>query len=87
MQYTICPDNLCTFHHVELGDGRNGTKTLRQLMNETNQTSNEIDILKIDIEHNEHLFLHTIFSNDRTNKTSTPIKIRQILIVSNQFCH
>lgn len=81
MQYAFCPTNVCTFHHVQLGDGRNGTKTLRQLMIDINHTNAEIDILKIDIEYSEYVFFHLLFSN---NRQFQPIFIRQILIVRMQ---
>jgi hypothetical protein len=81
MQYSICPNNICTFHFVTLGDGRNGTKTLRQFMNDINHTNAEIDILKIDIEYSEYLFFHILFSNNELNQKLQPVYIRQILIV------
>jgi hypothetical protein len=81
MQYTICPDNVCIFHHAKLSDGQNGTKTLRQLMADINHTNAEIDILKIDIEYSEYIFFHTLFSNNEINRKLPPINIRQILIV------
>lgn len=82
MQFTFCPDKVCTFHHVQLGNGLNGTKTLRQFMADINHTNAQIDILKIDIEYSEHLFFHTLFSNDALNRSSPPVYIRQILLVS-----
>lgn len=78
MQNGSCPENVCTFHQVELGNGQNGTKTLRQLMLDINHADAEIDILKIDIEYSEYLFFHILFSN---NRQFQPIFIRQILIV------
>jgi hypothetical protein len=85
MQYTICPNNICIFHFVTLGDGQNGTKTLRQLMIDINHTNAEIDILKIDIEYSEYLFFHNLFSNNEINQKLRPIYIRQILIVRSHF--
>ena len=84
MQYTICPTNVCTFHHIQLGDGQNGTKTLRQFMNEINHTDAVIDILKIDIEYSEYIFFHTLFSNNDLNRVLSPVYIRQILLVKSQ---
>jgi hypothetical protein len=82
MQFTFCPDNVCTFHHVQLGNGLNGTKTLRQFMADINHTNAHIDILKIDIEYSEHVFFHTLFSDNDLNRASAPLYIRQILLVS-----
>lgn len=81
MKYYACPIGICTFHQAMLGDGRNGTKSLRQLMNELNQTNTEIDILKIDIEYGEYAFFHSLFSNNAINQKLQPVYIRQILIV------
>lgn len=81
MQYSVCPNDICKFHLVNLGNGQNGTKTLRQFMNEINHTNSIIDILKIDIEYSEYLFFHTLFSNNDFNRNLKPIYIRQILIV------
>jgi hypothetical protein len=81
MKYTICPTNICTFHLVKLGNGQNGTKTLRQFMNEMNHTNSEIDILKIDVEYGEYLLFHMLFSNNAINRNLQPVYIRQILLV------
>jgi hypothetical protein len=81
MKSYACPIGVCTFHLAELGNGQNGTKTLRQLMTELNQTNSEIDILKIDIEYGEYTFFHTLFSNNDINQKLQPVYIRQILIV------
>ncbi len=85
MQYAMCPQNICTFHLVKLGDGQNRTKTLRQFMAERNHTNLEIDILKIDIEYSEYLFFHILFSNNVINRNLQPLYIRQILIVRIEF--
>ncbi len=81
MQYAICPNGICTFHFVKLGNGQNGTKTLSQFMIERNHTNSEIDILKIDIEYSEYLLFHIFFSNNVINRNLRPVYIRQILIV------
>lgn len=81
MQYTICPENICTFHHIKIGDGLNRTKTLHQFMTDINHTNAIIDILKIDIEYSEYLFFHDLFSNNEINQKLQPVYIRQILIV------
>ncbi|CAF4494734.1 unnamed protein product [Rotaria sp. Silwood2] len=81
MRYFQCPNDVCRFHQVKLGNGQNQTKTLRQLMTELNQTNFEIDILKIDIEYGEYVLLHTFFSNNAINQIFKPVYIRQILIV------
>ena len=81
MVYSICPNEICSFHQAKLGDGQNGTKTLRQLMSELNHTNFEIDILKIDIEYGEYLFFNLLFSNNAMNQLFKPLYIRQILIV------
>jgi hypothetical protein len=81
MQYAFCPNNICKFPLVKLGNGQNGTKTLRQLMTDLNHTNMDIDILKIDIEYTEYAFLHAHFSNNELNRKLKPVYIRQILIV------
>jgi hypothetical protein len=81
MNFASCPQDVCRFHQVKLGNGQNGTKTLRQLMIELNHTNFEIDILKIDIEYSEYLFFHTLFSNHGINQVLSTVYIRQILIV------
>jgi hypothetical protein len=81
VQYATCPSNVCKFHLLKLGNGQNGTKTLRQLMTDLNHTNMEIDILKIDIEYAEYVFLHTHFSNSDMNRRLKPVYIRQILMV------
>ncbi len=81
MKYYACPIGICTFHLAELGNGRNGTKTLRQLMTELNQTNSQIDIFKIDIEYGEYTLFHLLFSNNAINQKLQPVYIRQILIV------
>lgn len=77
-----CPPGVCTFHLANLGNGQNGTKSLRQLMNKLNRTDDEIDILKVDIEYGEYAFFHTFFSNSDANKKLKPVYVRQILMVS-----
>ncbi|CAF0909282.1 unnamed protein product [Adineta steineri] len=80
MQLYTCPTGICTFHQAKLGNGRNGSTSLHQLMTKLNQTNHEIDILKIDIEYGEYAFLHTLFSNNDDTKQLQPVYIRQILI-------
>ena len=81
MKYSICPNDICKFHLVKLGNGQNGTKTLRQFMIESNHTNSEIDILKIDIEYSEYVFFHLLFSNNDINRMLSSVYIRQILLV------
>ncbi|UJR33604.1 hypothetical protein I4U23_021041 [Adineta vaga] len=80
MRLYECPKEYCTFHQARLGDGQNGSISLRQLMTQLNQTNSEIDILKIDIEYGEYSFLHSFFSNNDINRKLQPVYIRQILI-------
>ncbi|CAF3618317.1 unnamed protein product [Rotaria socialis] len=75
-----CPKDVCTMHQLTIGDGKNKTKTLRDLMADLNHTNLEIDILKVDIESSEYALFHTLFSNNEMNRNGTQIYIRQILI-------
>ncbi|CAF0750355.1 unnamed protein product [Adineta ricciae] len=80
MKSYSCPAGVCNFHQAKLGDGHNGSISLRQLMTQLNQTNAKIDILKIDIEYGEYPFLHAFFSNNEFNRKQQPVYIRQILV-------
>jgi hypothetical protein len=68
--------NLCTFHKVKIGDGFNGTKTLRMIMSDLEHSGRILDILKIDIEGGEYEFFDDLFNT--TDYISE--NIRQILV-------
>jgi hypothetical protein len=70
-----CTD-ICTFHKVKIGDGINGTKTLRMIMSDLYHTGRPIDILKIDVEGSEYEFFDDLFNT--TDVLSE--NIRQILV-------
>jgi len=70
-----CTD-ICTFHQVKIGNGLNGTKTLRMIMSELNHTGRYLDILKIDVEGSEYEFFDDLFNT--TDHLSE--NIHQILV-------
>jgi hypothetical protein len=70
-----CSD-ICTFHQVKIGDGLNGTKTLRMIMSDLNHTGRYLEILKIDVEGSEYEFFDDLFN--KTDQLSD--NIRQILV-------
>jgi hypothetical protein len=70
-----CSD-ICTFHQVKIGDGLNGTKTLRMIMSDLNHTGRYLEILKIDVEGSEYEFFDDLFN--KTDQISD--NIRQILV-------
>jgi methyltransferase family protein len=70
-----CTD-ICTFHQVKIGDGLNGTKTLRMIVSELNHANRYLDILKIDVEGSEYEFFDELFN--KTDHLSE--NIRQILV-------
>ncbi|CAF2999325.1 unnamed protein product [Rotaria sp. Silwood2] len=68
--------NICTFHKVKIGNGLNGTKTLRMIMSELNHSQRTLDILKIDVEGSEYEFFDDVFNtSDHLSKN-----IHQILV-------
>ncbi|UJR20872.1 hypothetical protein I4U23_023981 [Adineta vaga] len=68
--------NMCIFHQTLIGDGINGTKSLRMLMSELKHTGRYLDILKVDVEGSEYEFFDNLFNT--TNNLSE--NIRQILV-------
>ena len=71
-----CPDKLCTFHQVSLGDGKNNKSTSLQLVaKELGHQGRQIHILKIDIEGGEFSILEELLKNSKENQPY----IRQIL--------
>ncbi|CAF1358031.1 unnamed protein product [Rotaria sp. Silwood1] len=71
-----CPDGICIFHQIMLGDGikSKGSKSWTMILQELNHTNRQIDIFKIDIEGGEYLFFPQLF---KSTKSSFP---RQILV-------
>lgn len=74
-----CPLNVCTFHQLRLGDGKNGTsKTLQMIINDLGHQKRTIHILKVDIEGSEFDLFENFFQLG-TNTKSDLQYIRQIL--------
>jgi len=70
-----CPENICVFHQVRLGNGKtNQTKSLPMIINELGHQKRQIHILKVDIEGSEYDLFEDLFKN----RTNVPY-IRQIL--------
>ncbi len=71
-----CPENICIFHQLLLGDGKspNNSKTWPMMIKELGHENRSIDVFKIDIEGGEFKFFPSIF---QASKTSYP---RQILV-------
>lgn len=68
--------NMCRFHKIKIGDGSNGTKTLRMIMTDLKHTQRPLNILKIDIEGGEYKFFDDLF-----NKTDfISDSIHQVLV-------
>ncbi len=70
-----CTD-ICTFHQIKIGNGMDGTKTLRMIMSELNHRGRYLDILKIDVEGSEYEFFDDLFNTTDYLSES----IRQILV-------
>ena len=70
-----CTD-VCTFHPMKIGDGKDGTKTLPMIMKELNHSDRFIDILKIDVEGAEYELFNDLFNASRHLSD----RIRQILV-------
>lgn len=83
-----CQPGVCTFHRTYLDDGKNGTKSLKTIIEEVGHTKRPIDILKIDIDGNEYLIFEEFFRHSQNTSNNTDSKqdgfqipyIRQILI-------
>ncbi|CAF4907079.1 unnamed protein product, partial [Rotaria sp. Silwood1] len=74
-----CPENVCTFHQVRLGSGKNdSSKSLQMVMNELGHQNRQIHILKVDIEGSEFNFFEELFQSSNNNQSDLPY-IRQIL--------
>lgn len=56
-----CPNNVCIFHQIKFGDGSQGSKTWKMVLEELNHTNRMIDILKMDIESYEYSFCPQLF--------------------------
>jgi hypothetical protein len=71
-----CPNNICTFHQLILGNGTypQGSKTWQMILKELGHEDRLIDIFKMDIEGGEYGFMPTIF---QSSDKSFP---RQILV-------
>jgi hypothetical protein len=75
----ICPENLCTFHQVRLGNGKtNASKSLQMVMNELGHRKRQIHILKVDIEGSEFELFEELFNSSLKQRTDV-LYIRQIL--------
>jgi len=80
--------NLCTFHKVKIGDGSNGTKTLRMIMSNLKHSERILDILKIDIEGGEYeffddLFRTTDFISENIHQILVEIHLSRIIRIVN----
>ncbi|CAF0899289.1 unnamed protein product [Rotaria sp. Silwood1] len=74
-----CPENVCTFHQVFLGSGKNdSSKSLQMVMNELGHQNRQIHILKVDIEGGEFNFFEELFQSSNKKQSDLPY-IRQIL--------
>ncbi|CAF5097667.1 unnamed protein product, partial [Rotaria sp. Silwood1] len=74
-----CPENVCTFHQVRLGNGKNdSSKSLQMVMNELGHQKRQIHILKVDIEGGEFSFFEELFQSSNNKQSDLPY-IRQIL--------
>lgn len=73
------PQNLCTYHQVRLGNGKdNSSKSVQMIMNELGHHKREVGILKVDIEGAEFDLFEELFNSSFGNQTQVPY-IRQIL--------
>ncbi|CAF1452636.1 unnamed protein product [Rotaria sordida] len=74
-----CPENVCIFHQVRLGSGKNdSSKSLQMVMNDLGHQKRQIHILKVDIEGSEFNFFEELFQFSNNNQNDLPY-IRQIL--------
>ncbi|CAF2494612.1 unnamed protein product [Rotaria sp. Silwood2] len=74
-----CPPNVCSFHQVRLGSGKNdSSKSLQMIVNELGHQKRQIHILKVDIEGSEFNFFEELFQSSNDNPSNLPY-IRQIL--------
>ncbi|CAF1437917.1 unnamed protein product [Didymodactylos carnosus] len=70
-----CPDQICTFHQLKLGNGIDKhTKTLGMIMDELDHAKYELDILKIDIEGGEYSVFPSMF-NDKIYPRQIQVEI------------
>ncbi|CAF2064730.1 unnamed protein product [Rotaria magnacalcarata] len=75
-----CPANVCTFHQVRLGDGKNdSSKSFQTIVTDLGHARREIHLLKVDIEGSEYNLFEEMFriSTDKTIQVMP--YVRQIL--------
>lgn len=81
LELYVCPDDVCTFHQAFLGDGKDNTKPLHEIINELGHRQRQIYILKVDIEASEYIVFEEFFKHTSSKESGNEIPyIRQILI-------
>ena len=77
MDKYLCSNNICSFHHIVLGDGNvpRGSKSWLMVLKGLQHSHRVVDILKIDIDGGEYIFLANMFKQNVTRNFP-----RQILV-------
>ncbi|CAF3404576.1 unnamed protein product [Rotaria socialis] len=75
-----CPANVCTFHQVRLGNGKNdSSKSFQTIVNDLGHQRREIHLLKVDIEGSEYNLFEEMFRISTDKTTQVMPYVRQIL--------